>query len=355
MPPGSDVASLSILGYDPKEYYRGRGPLEAVSLGIHPATDDRVFRCNLVSVSEGLMQDYSAGHISTKEAKVLIESLNKKIRIDGVSFYSGVSYRHVATIRDSLLQEGKGELLCVPPHAIIAQPIEPNLPSGRGSPLLRELMENSQAILSAEAINQVKIDLQEDPANMIWLWGGGKLEVPPSFHERFGVKGTVIAAVDLIKGIGKLIGLQIPAVAGATGYYDTDYDAKASAAAKALETEEFVVIHVEAADEAGHNADILQKITAIERFDAKIVGKIMEDLEQWGEYRVVALPDHFTPISMRNHTPEPVPFVMAGKGIAADGVQVFDEFSVNEGDLGKVQGHELMPMLFTLDKGKKGD
>ncbi len=355
MPPGSDVASLSILGYDPKEYYRGRGPLEAVSLGIHPATDDQVFRCNLVSVSEGLMQDYSAGHISTKEAKVLIESLNNKIRINGVSFYSGVSYRHVTTIKDSLLHEGKGELHCVPPHAIIGQPIEPNLPSGRGAPLLRKLMESSQEILSAEAINQVKIDLQEDPANMIWLWGGGKLEVPPSFHERFGVKGTVIAAVDLIKGIGKLIGLQVPDVAGATGYYDTDYEAKASAAAKSLETEEFVVIHVEAADEAGHNADILQKITAIERFDARIVGRIMEDLEQRGDYRVVALPDHFTPISVRNHTPEPVPFVMAGKGIAADGVQVFDEFSVNEGDLGKVQGHELMPMLFALDKVKKGN
>jgi 2,3-bisphosphoglycerate-independent phosphoglycerate mutase len=349
MSPGSDVASLSILGYDPAEYYRGRGPLEAVSLDIEPAPDDLIFRCNLVSVADGLMQDYSAGHISTKEAKVLIDSLNDKIDIDGVSFYPGVSYRHVTTIKESLLQEGKGELRCVPPHAFIGRPIEPNLPTGRGSPLLRRLMESSPEILSVEPINQVKIDLGENPANMIWLWGGGKLERPPSFREKFGVEGTVIAAVDLIKGIGKLIGLQAPSVPGATGYYDTDYDAKASSAVDALQGADFVVVHVEAADEAGHNADILQKITAIERFDAKIVGRMMERLEQWGEYRVVVLPDHYTPISVRNHTPEPVPFAIAGKGIPADRVQVFDELSVAEGGWGRVRGHQLMSKLFAVE------
>jgi 2,3-bisphosphoglycerate-independent phosphoglycerate mutase len=296
------------------------------------------------------MQDYSAGHISSKEASVLIASLSKKISIDGVSFYPGVSYRHVTTIRDTLLQGGKGELRCVPPHAIIGQPIEPNLPTGRGSPLLRKLMEESREILSAEPINQVKIDLQENPANMIWLWGGGKLEHPPSFEERFAVRGTVIAAVDLIKGIGKLVGLKAPSVPGATGYYDTDYEAKASYAIEALEKDDFAVVHVEAADEAGHNADILQKITAIERFDAKIVGRILESLEHGGPYRVMALPDHYTPLSVRNHTPEPVPFVISGEGIEEDGVQVFDESSVADGGLGRVQGHHLMSMLFRLER-----
>jgi len=207
-------------------------------------------------------------------------------------------------------------------------------------------MERSREILSAQAINQVKIDLQENPANMIWLWGGGKLESPPSFRERFGVEGTVIAAVDLIKGIGKLIGLRAVDVPGATGYYDTDYDAKASHAIDALEKVDFVVVHVEAADEAGHNADILQKITAIERFDAKIVAPILERLEQWGEYRVVAMPDHYTPISVRNHTPDPVPFAICGKGIGTDSVEVFDEFAAAEGGLKLVPGHQLMSILF---------
>jgi len=346
MTPGSDVASLSILGYDPRKYYRGRGPLEAVSLDIQPAPDEVVFRCNLVSVSDEVMEDYSAGHISSKEARVLIDALNKGIRIDGVTFNAGVSYRHVTTIKEKLLQEGKGELRCVPPHAIIGEPIERNLPTGQGSPLLRDLMEKSREILNAEAINQVKIDLQEDPANMIWLWGGGKLERPPSFQERFGLDGTVIAGVDLIKGIGRLIGLRAADVPGATGYYDTDYEAKASYGIEALEKADFVVVHVEAADEAGHNADILQKITAIERFDAKIVGKIVEKLEQWGEYRVVAMPDHYTPISLRNHTSDPVPFAICGKGVRPDSVIVFDEFSVAEGGFGRVQGHQLMSTLF---------
>jgi len=346
MTPGSDVAALSILGYDPTKYYRGRGPLEAVSLNIEPAPDEVVFRCNLVSVSDGLMRDYSAGHISSKEAKVLIEALNKKMRADGVTFHAGVSYRHVATIKESLLREGKGELQCVPPHAIIGQPIEPNLPTGQGSPLLRVLMEKSREILSAEVVNQVKVDLGENPANMIWLWGGGRLERPPSFKERFGADGTVIAAVDLMKGIGKLIGLKTVDVPGATGYYDTDYDAKASYAIDALREADFVVVHVEAADEAGHNADILQKITAIERFDAKIVGRIIERLDEWGEYRAMALPDHYTPISVRNHTPEPVPFAICGKGIPRDSVRVFDEFATAKGGFKTVEGHRLMSILF---------
>jgi len=346
MAAGSDVASLSILGYDPCLYYRGRGPLEAVSLDIRPAPDEVIFRCNLVSVRDELMEDYSAGHISSKEAKVLVDVLNKRLKVEGVTFYAGVSYRNVTTVKEHLLREGKGELRCVPPHAIIGQLIEPNLPTGQGSPLLRDLMERSREILGADPINQVKIDLQENPANMIWLWGGGKLERPPSFQDRFGVEGIVIAAVDLIKGIGKLIGLRAVDVPGATGYYDTDYDAKAAYAIDSLEKADFVVVHVEAADEAGHNADILQKITAIERFDAKIVAKVVEKLEQWGEYRVLAMPDHYTPISVRNHTSDPVPFAICGKGIERDNVEVFDEFAAAQGGLNRVQGHRLMSILF---------
>ena len=351
MSAGSDVASLSIVGYDPRVYYRGRGPLEAVSLGIQPTADEVVFRCNLVSVSDGVMRDYSAGHISSQEARVLMEALNRELKVKGVTFYPGVSYRNVVTIKEDLLQEGKGPLECVPPHAISGRGIEGNLPSGQGAPLLRELMEKSVAILAAQAVNQVKIDLGEDPANMIWLWGGGKLERPPSFQERFGVGGTVVAAVDLIKGIGKLIGLEAIDVPGATGYYDTDYDAKAAHALKALEQKDFVLVHVEAADEAGHNGDILEKITAIERFDARIVGKVLEKLEEWRKFRVLAMPDHYTPITVRDHTPEPVPFVLCGEGIEPDAVTTFDEFSVSDGSLQTVEGHALMGTLF--GKGDK--
>jgi 2,3-bisphosphoglycerate-independent phosphoglycerate mutase len=349
MSAGSDVASLSIVGYDPRLYYRGRGPLEAVSLGLEPAPDEVVFRCNLVSVSDGLMRDYSAGHISSQEARVLIEALNRELKVDGVTFYPGVSYRNVVTMKESLLQEGKGPLECVPPHAISGRAVEGNLPTGQGSSLLRELMEKSVAILAAQPVNLVKIDLGENPANMIWLWGGGKLERPPSFRERFGVTGAVIAAVDLIKGIGKLIGLKAVDVPGATGYYDTDYDAKAQYAIQALHEDDFVLVHVEAADEAGHNGDILEKITAIERFDAKIVGKVLEKLEEWGEFRVLAMPDHYTPITVKDHTPEPVPFAVCGKGIQPDAVKGFDEFSVSEGSFKTVEGHTLMAIL--LGKG----
>lgn len=347
MSPGSDVASLSILGYDPREYYRGRGPLEAVSLDIKVKPDEVVFRCNLVSVSDGLMQDYSAGHISSQEAAVLMQALNQEMKTDGVTYYPGVSYRNVVTIREDLLRGGKGELTCIPPHAISGQPIEPHMPTGQGSSLLRELMERSQKVLAAQSVNQVKIDLQENPANMIWLWGGGKLVRPPSFYEKFGTGGTVIAAVDLIKGIGKLIGLHAVDVPGATGYYDTDYEAKATYGCNALDQADFVLVHVEAADEAGHNADILQKITAIERFDHTIVGNILERLESWGEYRVLAMPDHYTPVSIRDHASDPVPFVLCGAGIEKDAVEAFDEFSVAQGALGNVEGHKLMSGLFS--------
>lgn len=350
MSAGSDVASLSIVGYDPRLYYRGRGPLEAVSLGLQPASDEVVFRCNLVSVSDGLMRDYSAGHISSQEARVLMESLNRELKTEGVTFYPGVSYRNVVTIKEDLLQQGKGPLECTPPHAISGRAIEGNLPSGQGASLLRDLMEKSVAILAAQPVNQVKIDLGEDPANMIWLWGGGKLERPPSFRERFGVSGTVIAAVDLIKGIGKLIGLNALDVPGATGYYDTDYDAKTEHAVKALQKDDFVLVHVEAADEAGHNGDILEKITAIERFDARIVGKVLEKLEECGEFRALAMPDHYTPITVRDHTPEPVPFALCGQGIEADAVKTFDEVSVSGGSFRTVEGHTLMATLF--GKGK---
>ena len=346
MEPGSDVANLSIMGVDPSRCYTGRGPLEAASIGIPLADDDYAFRCNLVTVADDTMVDYSGGHISNGEGRVLIELLMEKFSGRGVRFLPGVSYRNVMIAPERLLQDGEGPLRCVPPHDITGTSIRRHLPTGKGSRILRELMQASYLILSQDAINKVKIDLGENPANMIWLWGGGKKPLIGTFRSERGLGGAVISAVDLVKGIGRCLDLEVIDVPGATGYYDTDYSAKARAALGALGEADFVLVHVEAADEAGHNGDRSEKVRAIENFDAKIVGPVIEGLKQAGDpFRILVLPDHATPLSLRTHTADPVPFCLFGNGIAPDGMAAFNEKAAAKGSLKIEEGWRLMDSL----------
>jgi 2,3-bisphosphoglycerate-independent phosphoglycerate mutase len=271
MPPGSDVAILSILGYDPRRYYTGRGPLEAAKLGVEISPQELAFRCNLVTVDDGRLVDYSSGHIGTAEAVELIGFLQGELGNESVRFHPGVSYRHICVIKDLALMH----VDCTPPHDVIGQPVEKNIPACREAGLLRDLMARSHRLLDGHEVNRARGLRGEKPANMIWLWGQGGTPQIPSFQERFGMGGGVISAVDLVKGVAGLIGLDIIEVPGATGYYDTDYAAKGSYAVKCLDREGFVLVHVEAPDEAGHNGDLDQKIKAIESFDRHVVGPVV--------------------------------------------------------------------------------
>lgn len=323
MSPGSDVANLNILGYEPRKYYSGRGPLEAASLGIKLKDDEAAWRCNLVNIENGVMNDFTAGHITSSEAKKLIKIINKNLRNDRARFYAGVSYRHIMVSHD--IPDG---VSCVPPHDITGQPIEAYLPKGNGADEIKSLMFASKEFLPKH----------NGQANMIWLWGQGKSIAFPSLKERFGLTGGVVTAVDLIKGIGKLIGLKAVNVPGVTGFVDTAYEAKADYALNILKKDNFVFVHVESPDEAGHMGDLELKIKAIEDFDQKVVGTILGKIGTFKKARVILLPDHYTPISLKTHSSEPVPFVIYGQGVEPDGFENFTErnardsgFVVNEG------------------------
>jgi 2,3-bisphosphoglycerate-independent phosphoglycerate mutase len=341
MSPASDVANISILGYDPEKYYTGRGPLEAANLGIELEEVDVAFRCNLVTVSQDTLVDYSAGHISSQEAAILIKFIDQNLGTNRMKFYPGVSYRNLMLVRRGA-DEHLHELQCKPPHDISGQSISKNLPKGDGADIFIKLMEDSRRILEKHEINQVRIDLKENPANMLWLWGGGRKPVFPKFSERFGLTGSVISAVDLIKGLAKLLGLQVINVPGATGYYDTDYEGKAKAALRSLEDKDFVFVHVEAPDEASHNGDLREKILAIERFDQLVVGTILKEFKRKKNFRILVLPDHATPISVKTHTSDIVPFGIFGKGIVGRGFLNYNEKEAEKSDLYFEKGYELM-------------
>ena len=340
--PASDVANLSIIGYDPVKYYSGRGPLEAANMGIKLGPDDIAFRCNFVTIDRERMADYSAGHITSEEAATLIKFLNEKLGSDKIKFYPGVSYRHLMIVKDGSLKEALRATECAPPHDITGMEIKDHLPKGDGAKFLIKIMEESRAILPDHEVNHVRIDLKENPADMIWLWGQGVGTNMPKFREKFGVDGSVISAVDLIKGIGKSIGLNVINVPGATGYYDTNYQGKAKYAIDSLKDGDFVFVHVEAPDEAGHNGDLRAKITAIENFDRFIVGAVLEKFRKQKDFRIMVLPDHNTPISLRTHTAEPVPFAVFGKGIEPNNAGAYSEAAAKATGLAFGHGHELM-------------
>lgn len=347
MKPASDVANLSILGYDPKLYYSGRGPLEAANIGIEIAEDEVAFRCNLITASNDTLADYSAGHITDKESKGLMEFLGEKLGTDRIKFYHGKSYRNLVVIKtrskDELVELVKAD--CTPPHDVSGQPIPKNLPKGKGSELLIRLMQESRELLEKHEINKVRVDLKENPGNMIWLWGQGTNPNMPSFSGMFGVEGSVISAVDLVNGIGRLVGLNIIEVPGATGYYDTNYQGKGDYAVNALKSKDFVFVHVEAPDEAGHNGDVRAKITAIENFDKFVVGTVWSHLKNSGDYRIMVLSDHATPVAIKTHVSDPAPFAMAGKGIEHNGFDYYNETSATASKLKYKSGAALTEAL----------
>jgi 2,3-bisphosphoglycerate-independent phosphoglycerate mutase len=339
--PGSDVAMISILGYDPLKYYTGRGPLEAANLGVELSAQDVAFRCNLVTVSKDTLVDYSSGHISSHEAANLIKTIDRKLGTSEIKFYPGVSYRHVMLVKSGA-DKNLDKVICMPPHDIVSSKIADNLPKGKNSQIIIDLMQKSREILQAHEINIVRIDLKENPANMIWLWSPGKKPNMPSFLERYGLRGSVISAVDLIKGLGRVLGMEVIDVAGATGYYDTDYKAKAEAAIDALRNKDFVFLHVEAPDEASHNGDLREKITAIERFDNLVVGTILEEFKRKKSFRILVLPDHATPLSLRTHTADEVFFAIYGKGVMSNGLMQYNEKQASQSKIYIKNGYELM-------------
>ena len=346
--PGSDVANTTIFGYDPEKFYTGRGPLEAANLGIDLEADDVAFRCNLITASKDILEDYSAGHISSKEASILIKFIDENLGSERIKFYPGVSYRHLMLVKNGA-KEKLDRTKCIPPHDILGKNIQKNLPRGEGAEFLTKLMNASRPLLEKQEVNQVRVDLKENPANMIWLWGQGKKPAMPKFKDKYNLSGGVISAVDLIKGLGRIIGLDVINVLGATGYYDTNYEGKAKAAIKSLEKNDFVFVHVEAPDEAGHNGDLREKIAAIERFDQLIVGKILEEFKRKKNFRVLVLPDHATPISLRTHTRDDVIFGIFGKGIIGRGFLNYSEKEAQKSDFYFGKGHELMDYFINSD------
>lgn len=311
-PPGSDVANLTVMGYDPRKYYTGRSPLEAASIGVELGPHDVAFRCNLVTlrVSGGavrhtIMEDFSAGHISSEEARLLIEELDAKLGSDRIRFYPGVSYRHLMVWKG-----GSDGLECTPPHDIQDRDIQDYLPRGHGDDTINELMESSLEVLAEHPVNRKRTENGKRPANSIWLWGQGKRPSMPTFREKYGLDGAMISAVDLTKGIGLYAGFEVINVPGATGWLDTNYVGKAEHALWALKTKDLVYVHVEAPDEAGHSGELKNKLKAIEDFDELVVGNIIHGMKQFDEYRIMALPDHPTPIELRTHSNDPVPFVI---------------------------------------------
>ncbi len=343
--PGSDIGNLALLGYDPKLHFTGRAPLEAANLGIKLDDDEVAFRCNLVTVLDGLMKDYSAGHIASDEAKNLIEFLERAIDWPDIRFYPGKSYRHIMVIK-ALNVDRMLAIKTMPPHDILNQDIALHLPKGVNNDVLLQLMEKSKSILSTHQINEVRRSLGEAPANMIWLWGQGKRPHLPTFKDRYGLKGSVISAVDLVNGIGVLAGLNVINVPGANGYYDTNYQGKADYAIESLKNNDFVYVHVESPDEAGHNGDAQAKLECIEKFDKHIVGTILKHFKDDANVRILVAPDHPTPVARRTHTNAPVPFVMYGKGIASNGLSALSESQAQSKGIVFDSGEALIKHFF---------
>jgi 2,3-bisphosphoglycerate-independent phosphoglycerate mutase len=345
-PPGSDVANLSIMGYDPARYYTGRAPLEAVSMGIELKDDDVAFRCNLVTLaldsdsSCTTMQDYSSGHITSEEGRELISALNEELKSEDVVFYPGVSYRHLMIWR-----RGSVKAVCTPPHDILDRPVAEYLPSGEGSPFLRDLMDRSVAIMRRHPVNERRRAAGKRMANSIWLWGQGKRPSVPKYDEKYGITGALISAVDLTKGLGVCAGLKIINVPGATGWIDTNYRGKAEYALNALDNADFVYIHVEAPDEAGHSGSLEYKLKAIEDLDALVIGPVLKGMkDRFGAFRLLLMPDHATPIRERTHTSEPVPFVVYdSRHERHNAGATYDELIAERDDIRVVEkGHTLM-------------
>lgn len=346
--PGSEVANMAVLGYDLPTVYEGRGVLEAASIGYDLKPSEMAMRCNLICVEGDILKNHSSGHITTEEADELIRFLNEKLGSDRIHFYTGVSYRHLLVVKG-----GDKRLDCTPPHDVPLHTfrplmIKPEVPEAQETAdLLNNLILQSQEILKDHPVNLQRIAAGKDPANSIWPWSPGYRPAMQTMQEMYGFKqGSVISAVDLIRGIGVYAGLEVIDVEGATGLYDTNYEGKAHAALEALKTNDFVYLHVEASDEAGHEGDVDLKIRTIENLDKRAIGILFEELQKWDEPVAIAvLPDHPTPCAIRTHTNTPVPFLIYKPGQEPDSVTRFDEFSVLEGKHGILEKDEFIKEL----------
>lgn len=359
--PGSEVANSSILGYDQNEVYEGRGPLEAASIGVELAPEDMAIRCNIICIEGDHIKNHSCGRLETEEGDILIKYLQEELGNERIHFYTGVQYRHLLVIKG-----GSKHLKCTPPHDVPLKPwkpllIQPDLEAEAKSAvkselsatetanLINELIVKSQELLAKHPFNAQRIAEGKDPANSIWPWAGGYRPhmVPLTTTFPQIKKGSVITAVDLIRGIGSLAGLRCIDVEGATGLYDTNYEGKAKAAIEALKNDDFVYLHVEASDEAGHDGDLELKLQTIENLDKRAIGPIFEEVKNWGvpgtptadlePVAIAVLPDHPTPVAHRTHTNEPIPFLIYAPGIEADSVEVFNEFSCKNGSYGLLE------------------
>jgi len=356
MPTGSAVANLGVMGYDSHEYFKGRGVLEAANMGIEIDKDDLVFRCNLLNITDKKIINHSAGHISTKETRVLIEELNRSIKsipkFINIKFYPGISFKHILVIKNGA-RDGIA-VNCTPPHDhpgeiftnLLVKPLNEN--SNKIAELINSLILHSQKVLRGHSINIDRINNSKDPASSIWPWSPGSKPVMPSFKELYNLKGAVISGVDLINGIGVYSGMDVIRVEGATGLYNTNYEGKAEAAIEALKTHDFLYLHVEATDEAGHDGDLDLKMKCIEYLDKRIVKYILDHKEEIGDELTIAiLPDHPTPVEMRIHTREPIPFIIMKPGETPDNVQVYDEESAKKGFYGEIEGAEFINLLIS--------
>jgi 2,3-bisphosphoglycerate-independent phosphoglycerate mutase len=337
MEPSSACACMSLLGYDPKRYYKGRGGIEARSLNIPLGDGEVVFRCNLVAIRDGKMWDYSAGHISSQEAKELINALNQSLGNEQIQFYPGVSYRHILKLK------GVEEALsatCTPPHDIPDKPVKDFLPRGKGSEILRDLMKRSEAVLKEHPVNIRRISRGDIPATSIWLfWGSGRAPEMPRFNEVYGLGAALTSGVDLLKGLARMLGMEVLDIPGVTDDMDNDYAAQANGALEALKKHDLVVIHIEAPDEAAHAGSIDDKIKAIEMVDSEVIRRLR------GGLRLLVLPDHPTPIKFRTHSDQPVPFLLWGEGFSTNGGKRFTEAEAKSTGLFIGDGYKIMGRL----------
>jgi 2,3-bisphosphoglycerate-independent phosphoglycerate mutase len=343
LPAGSDVANLSLLGYNPNDYFTGRAPLEAAAQGIQLGPQDWAIRCNLVTVEEQIMKSFTAGHISTAEATELLKATQEALGTDYLEFVPGVSYRNLLLYRGAkhpapFTQDTRA----TPPHDLTDKSVADDFPRGPGSDLLNDLMGRSEAIFAEHPVNQARKAAGKPPATNVWLWGLGKTPSLKSFRELHGCSGAMITAVDLLRGLAALIGWDRIEVPGATGYLDTDYAAKGRYAIEALKTTDVVCVHVEATDEASHEGRVDAKIEALQQIDEKIVGPVHEALKSHGDYRIVVLPDHPTPIRTKTHSHGYVPLAMCGKGITPDAAPSYDEIAAAAAPLAFDEGWRMM-------------
>jgi 2,3-bisphosphoglycerate-independent phosphoglycerate mutase len=349
MPSGSDVGTMSMLGYDPKRYHTGRAPIEAASQGVAMGPNDVVFRMNLVSLKPGdggamVMNDFTSGHISSEEGARIVADLRSELARDGIEFFNGVSYRHLMVWRN-----GPRATHLTPPHDISGKSIDGHMPEGEGANRLLALMKKSQEILRDHPVNQTRREAGKTEATSAWFWGQGTRPAVPTLKDRFGVEGSVISAVDLVNGLGRLAGLELITVPGATGFLDTDYAAKARYGLKSLEKKDFLLLHIEAPDEAGHMGRADLKTEAIERIDELILGPMIEGLNAMGEFRLLIQPDHATPSKIKTHSSEPVPFaILSNRSILREDANSrrYTEADAKAAGITVNDGYRLIETLF---------